>query len=132
MGRLTKRDNSGYAYYPTCFREDTCSGKGSSKKCLNCSFEYEMAEKLASYEDIIDDPEKLKRIDELYLERCEEINRLRAELAEIRKQTVDELVKEALKQFAEFDLKHGYPTVGDCKIILRDTAEKLKEVQDVN
>ena len=31
--------------------------------------------KLAQYEDICDDPEKLKLIDTLYLERCEEINR---------------------------------------------------------
>ena len=37
--------------------------------------------KLAQYEDICDDPEKLKFIDELYLEKCEEINRLKAELA---------------------------------------------------
>ena len=41
--------------------------------------------KLAQYEDIIDNPEKLKIIDELYLERCEEINRLNAELAEYKK-----------------------------------------------
>ena len=39
----------------------------------------DLREKLKSYEDIIDDPEKLKLIDALYLERCEEINRLRAE-----------------------------------------------------
>ena len=42
----------------------------------------DLREKLKAYEDIIDDPEKLKLIDELYLERYEEINRLNAELAE--------------------------------------------------
>ena len=45
----------------------------------------DLREKLKAYEDIIDDPEKLKIIDELYLERCEEINRLKAELAEYKK-----------------------------------------------
>ena len=108
---------------------------------------------LREYRSVCDSPEKLKLIDDLYLERCEEINRLRAELEEvkyeneetkkynlelmeeldeIKNETIDEFVKEALKQLTEFDLKHGYPTVVDCKIILRDTAEKIKEVQDVN
>ena len=37
---------------------------------------------LQEYRSICDSPEKLKLIDDLYLERCEEINRLKAELAE--------------------------------------------------
>lgn len=45
----------------------------------------DLREKLKAYEDIIDDPEKLKLIDEIYLERCEEINRLNKELAEYKK-----------------------------------------------
>ena len=40
---------------------------------------------LKVYRDICDSPEKLKLIDELYLERCEEINRLKAELTEYKK-----------------------------------------------
>lgn len=39
----------------------------------------DLRERLKAYEDIIDDPEKLKLVDALYLERCEEINRLREE-----------------------------------------------------
>lgn len=39
---------------------------------------------------------------------------------------IDDFEKEAMKQFTDFDLKHGYPTVTDCKIILRDIAEQLK------
>lgn len=85
MGRLTNRDYSDHLYYPACFGEDRCFGKGSSIKCNECDTEYKIAEKLAAYEDIIDNPEKLKIIDELYLERCEEINRLSAELAEYKK-----------------------------------------------
>ena len=49
--------------------------------------------KLAQYEDIIDDPEKLKLIDALYLERCEESNKLKAELAEIRNKTIEEFAE---------------------------------------
>ena len=108
-------------------KRGVCFFKDKSK-----CYEKSMFDRLKAYEEVCSEPEKLKLINKLYLERCEEINMLKAELAEIRKQTVDELVKETLKQFTEFDLKHGYPTVGDCKIILRDTAEKLKEVQDVN
>lgn len=40
---------------------------------------------LKEYRNICDSPEKLKLIDELYLERCEEINSLNAELAEYKK-----------------------------------------------
>lgn len=39
---------------------------------------------------------------------------------------IDEFAEEAMKQFTDFDLKHGYPTVTDCKVILRDVAEQLK------
>lgn len=42
-------------------------------------------EELQEYRSICDSPEKLKLIDALYLERCEEINRLKAELAEYKK-----------------------------------------------
>lgn len=38
----------------------------------------------------------------------------------------DEFVQEAMKQFTEFDLRHGYPTIADCKVILREVAEKMK------
>ena len=37
---------------------------------------------LREYRSICDSPEKLKNIDALYLERCEESNKLKAELAE--------------------------------------------------
>lgn len=43
-----------------------------------------------------------------------------------RNKAIDEFVEEAMKMFTDFDLKHGYPTVADCKIILRDVAEQMK------
>lgn len=66
----------------------------------------DLREKLKAYEDIIDDPEKLKLIDALYLERCEEINRLRAELEatkerlSMEKKMIDEFFED-IKGFAE-------------------------------
>lgn len=47
---------------------------------------------------------------------------------DIRNKVVEEFVEEAMKQFTEFDLKHGYPTVADCNMILREIAEQMKEV----
>lgn len=47
---------------------------------------------------------------------------------EIRDKAVEEFTNEAMKRFTEFDLKHGYPTVADCKMILREIAEDMKEV----
>ena len=54
----------------------------------------DLREKLKAYEEIIDSPEKLKLIDALYLEKCEEINRLNAELAEYRELKEDGLIFE--------------------------------------
>lgn len=49
---------------------------------------------------------------------------------EIRDKVIDKFVKEAMKQYTEFDLKHGYPTITDCKMILKDVAERMKEVRE--
>lgn len=43
-----------------------------------------LRERLKAYEDIIDEPEKLKVIDGMYLEKCKEINRLKAELGKYK------------------------------------------------
>ena len=51
MYRLTKREN-GLAYYPYCFKEETCEGHGTSSKCDDCNFSTEVCEKLAYYEDL--------------------------------------------------------------------------------
>lgn len=49
---------------------------------------------------------------------------------EIKNNVVDDFVERAMKQFTDFDLKHGYPTVTDCKVILRDIAEQMKGSAD--
>ena len=52
MERLTKRNEHGGAYYPYCFKENTCGGFGSSEKCDECDFCTNVCEKLAEYEDL--------------------------------------------------------------------------------
>ena len=58
MDRLTQREN-GLAYYPFCFREDTCEGTGVSEKCEKCDFSFKVCEKLADYEDTGLSPEEV-------------------------------------------------------------------------
>ena len=78
MGRLTRRAESDEAKAVYLYENTT-----DDTKCfLDGEYGYKAFDKLAAYEDIIDDPEKLKLIDALYLERCEEINELNKELAE--------------------------------------------------
>lgn len=99
-------------------------------------YQGEAIDKLAAYEDIIDDPEKLKIIDALYLERCEEINRLKAELAE----------KEEFCEWKLWDEESNVyeTTCGNLTILSNGTPKenkygfcpycgrKIKEVQNVN
>ena len=70
MGRLTFRGANGVPFIPAKDRGNDINIYG------------QFADKLAAYEDIIDEPEKLKIVDKLYLEKCEEVNRLKEELAE--------------------------------------------------
>lgn len=51
MERLTARDKNGNAYYPYCFKAETCDGMGASDKCNNCEFSFWKSNKLADYED---------------------------------------------------------------------------------
>ena len=52
MERLTNRNKHGGAYYPYCFKENTCDGIGTSEKCNDCDFNTSVCEKLANYEDL--------------------------------------------------------------------------------
>lgn len=52
MERLTKRNELGCAYYPYCFKEETCGGVGASSQCDDCAFSLEICERLAHYEDL--------------------------------------------------------------------------------
>lgn len=54
MERLTGRNESGVAYYPYCFREDTCEGMGTGG-CDSCVFMLRVCETLAGYEDAVEE-----------------------------------------------------------------------------
>lgn len=117
----------------------------------NCKYDYqycnnhykdcptinEIYEKLAAYEDIIDDPEKLKLIDELYLERCEEVNRLKEELAEKEEEFCEWEIwdEEANCYHTSCENAHffvdGSPKDNNHKYCPY-CGRKIKEVQDVN
>ena len=51
MERLTAISENGKAYYPYCFRENTCDGCGSSEKCDQCELSLKVCDTLAAYEN---------------------------------------------------------------------------------
>ena len=64
MERLTAREESGNAYYPHCFREDTCGGVGCSEHDGFCEFSERVCEKLAAYEDTNLSPKQVVEMQE--------------------------------------------------------------------
>lgn len=82
MERLTARHENGKreAYYPYCFREDTCDGDGTSEKCDRCDFAQRVCEAMASYEETGLTPEQIREIDKMYIEKCEEVAMLQKKI----------------------------------------------------
>lgn len=81
MGRLTRRveEDGIKAIYIN-------EKSGEDFDCfLENEYGYKTVDKLAAYEDIIDEPEKLLIVDKFLLEKCEEINELNKQLAEYKK-----------------------------------------------
>ena len=77
MGRLTEKEViEGFKIDNALLGENESGTVERNNIAIKC------IEELQEYRSICDSPEKLKLIDELYLERCEEINRLKAELSE--------------------------------------------------
>ena len=80
MGKLTEKEViEGFKIDNALLGENESGTVERNNIAIKC------IEELQEYRSICDSPEKLKVIDELYLERCEEINRLNAELAEYKK-----------------------------------------------
>ena len=53
MKRLTAISDVGEAYYPYCYRADTCDGEGGTEKCRDCEFSEKICKTLAAYERIL-------------------------------------------------------------------------------
>lgn len=67
MERLTRRSDTGHAYYPRCF-EEPCNGNGCKFK--DCPFDETICERLAAYEDSECEPEEVlpkEKADEIAL-----------------------------------------------------------------
>lgn len=81
MERLTKRGDTGHAYYPRCF-EEACN-----RRCEDCLFDETICERLAAYEDTWLEPEEVTALQKDWSDlrtiigECGGIDRLR-ELAE--------------------------------------------------
>lgn len=53
MERLTRRSDTGHAYYPRCF-EEPCN-----RRCEDCLFDETICKRLAAYEDTGREPEEI-------------------------------------------------------------------------
>lgn len=83
MKRLTARNENGEAYYKRCY-ESPCDGTGEA--CDDCNFiGIKVCEALAAYEDNGITPEQMREISRLYQAKCEELNKVNAELAECKR-----------------------------------------------
>lgn len=90
MERLTARNKNGEAYYPKCYRKDGRDGFGGD--CINCKFSDRACETLAAYEDLGLTPDQIRQMDQLYREKCEELAKVEAAIAEAaKKQQEDEI-----------------------------------------
>lgn len=84
MERLTKRSDTGHAYYPRCF-EEACN-----RRCEDCLFDETVCKRLAAYEDTGLEPEEVSALIKDWSDlrttigECGGIDRLR-ELAEADK-----------------------------------------------
>lgn len=102
MERLTRRGDTGRAYYPRCF-EGPCNGNGCKFKV--CPFDETICERLAAYEDSDCEPEEV-----LPKDKADEIALKLMRLADL-----ESLCSyDRLRELAEAD-KDGRAVVRTCK-----------------
>lgn len=83
MSRLTKNHEGDY-YYPECI--ERCDGVGTSEKCNECDFCYEICKKLGEYEDL---EEKVIRTRELNCDESQEIRTVLKRMHEILEEAIE-------------------------------------------
>lgn len=91
MERLTKRTTEGIVVKEDYGEEVLktlyqCFGAEVMPHYANCEEGYCAMERLATYEDTDLTPEQINEMDKLYREKCEEVNKLNAELVELKVQ----------------------------------------------
>ena len=100
MERLTRRSDTGHAYYPRCF-EEPCN-----RRCEDCLFDETICERLAAYEDSDCEPEEV-----LPKDKADEITLKLMRLADL-----ESLCSyDRLRELAEAD-KDGRVVVLPCKV----------------
>ena len=62
MKRLTAISDAGEAYYPYCYRADTCDGEGETEKCRDCEFSQQICKTLAAYENTGLTPQEVEKV----------------------------------------------------------------------
>ena len=118
MERLTRRSDTGHAYYPRCF-EEPCN-----RRCEDCLFDETICERLAAYEDSECEPEEV-----LPKDKADEIAMKLMRLADL-----ESLCSYArLRELAEAD-KDGRLVVLPCKVgqrvfALLDTDKHISECE---
>ena len=100
MGRLTRRSDTGHAYYPRCF-EEPCN-----RRCEDCLFDETICERLAAYEDSECEPEEV-----LPKDKADEIALKLMRLADL--ESLCNYTR--LRELAEAD-KDGRVEVLPCKV----------------
>lgn len=70
MKRLTAISDVGEAYYPYCYRADTCDGEGETEKCRDCKFSEKICETLAAYENTGLTPQEIVQLKERDTEKA--------------------------------------------------------------
>lgn len=73
MERLTKRNESGQAYYKKCF-EEPCNGMGE-RDCDTCEHSYAACERLADYEDLEIVAEQVRDLDKICTQTMQELGK---------------------------------------------------------
>ena len=90
MERLTARNENGETYYPHYYAADGCGGFRMG--CDECPYNDNICERLAAYEDTDLTPDQIRQMDQLYREKCEELAKVEAAIAEAaKKQQEDEI-----------------------------------------
>ena len=120
MKRLTAVSDVGEAYYPYCYREDTCDGEGGTEKCRDCKFSEEICKTLAAYENTGLTPEEAEKVK--YLGPAVDL------MQDVfgRKLTVNRVIN----AFVEFYWANESERPSDAVLLINEHAEKYRKLRE--
>lgn len=117
MKRLTAIEENGNAFYPYCFREDTCFGAGESEKCLECDFAKKVCETLAAYENTGLTPSQILEMKErdtakrYVKQKCQECIDLGRSIFERPKPLAEATMKRIANGIRKYVIENPYPYI---------------------